>query len=138
MVEGSHENNSNKNSLRNSHQWTSREETKEIQISVGGEVQKVLHQEDQKSLPSDFEKYEETSHENEKESLETIEYNSEIHSTMDMDQRESIDRCLNCEGVPTNGCSQLCVGDIEIRFQNFSARKISHKHEYEDLVIDNE
>ena len=30
-------NNSNKNSLRNNHQCTSREETKELQISMGGE-----------------------------------------------------------------------------------------------------
>ena len=36
---------------------------------MGGDVEKVLHQEDRKSLPSDFEKYEETSHENEKDSL---------------------------------------------------------------------
>ena len=41
------------------------EETKEPPSYVGGEVEKVLHQEDWKSLPSDFEKYEETSHENE-------------------------------------------------------------------------
>ena len=57
---------------------------------------------------------------------------------MDMDQRASTDGCLNYEGVPTDGFSQLYVGDIEIRFQNVAARKISHKHEYEDLVIDNE
>ena len=39
-------NNSNNNSLRNNHQCTSREETKELQISVGGEEEKALHQED--------------------------------------------------------------------------------------------
>ena len=32
-------------------------------------------------------------------------------------QRASIDGSLNCEGVPTDGCSQLYVGDIEIRFE---------------------
>ena len=52
-----------------------------------------------------------------------------------MDQRESTDGCLNYEGVPTNGCSQLYVGDIEIIFQNVAERKISNKHENEDLVI---
>ena len=41
------------------------EETKESPSSLGGEVEKVLHQEDRNSLPSEFEKYEETSHENE-------------------------------------------------------------------------
>ena len=56
------ENNSNKNSLRNNHQCTSREEIKELQIFVGGEEEKALHQEDRKSLPNDFEKDDETSH----------------------------------------------------------------------------
>ena len=79
-------NNSNKNSLRNNHQCTSREETKELQIFVVGEEEKALHQEDRKSLPNDFEKYEETSHEKEEEYLETIEYHVETNSTMDMDQ----------------------------------------------------
>ena len=51
----------NANSLRNNQQPTSMEETKESPSSVGGEVEKVLHQEDQKTLLSDFEKYEETS-----------------------------------------------------------------------------
>ena len=53
------------NSLRNNQQSTSMEETKESPSSVGGEVEKVLHQEDRKSLPIDFKKYEEISHENE-------------------------------------------------------------------------
>ena len=107
------------------------EETKEPPSSVGGEWEKELHYEDRKSLPSDFEKYEETSHENEKLSLKIIEYHSETHSTVDMDQRASTDGCLNCEGVPTDGCSLLYVGDIEIRFENFSAIQISHAHIYE-------
>ena len=47
-----------------------------------------------------------------------------------MDQRETTDRCLNCEGVLTNGCSQLYVGDIEIRFENFAAIQGSNKNEY--------
>ena len=47
-------------------------ETKEPPSFVGGEVEKVLHQEDRNSLPSDFEKYEEISHENKEYYLETI------------------------------------------------------------------
>ena len=66
MVEGIYKKkNSNKNSLRNNHQYTSREETKELQISVGGEEEKSLHQEDRNSIPNDFEKYDEKSHEKE-------------------------------------------------------------------------
>ena len=53
-------------------------------------------------------------------------------------QRASTDGCLNCEGVPTDGCSQLYVGEIEITFENVVVRKIYHKHEDEDLVTDNE
>ena len=52
------------NSLRNSQQSTSIEETKEPPSFVGGEEKKALHQEDRKSLPSEFEKYEEKSHDN--------------------------------------------------------------------------
>ena len=59
------------------------EETKEPPSSVGGEIEKELHYEDQKSLPIDFEKDEETSHDNEKGSLETIGYHSETYSTME-------------------------------------------------------
>ena len=47
----------NENSLRNNQQCTSMEETKEPPISMGGEAEKALHQEDQKSLPNEFEKY---------------------------------------------------------------------------------
>ena len=50
----------------------------------------------------------------------------------------STNGCLNCEGVPTDGCSQLYVGDIEIRFQNVATCQISNNHEDEYLVIDNE
>ena len=57
---------------------------------------------------------------------------------MDMNQRESTDGCFNCEGVPTDGCSQLYVGDIEIRLENVAAIQSSHKHEYEYLVTYNE
>ena len=53
-------------------------------------------------------------------------------------QRESIDGSLNYERVPTDGCSQLYVGDIDIRFENVSTRQISHRHEDEYLVTDNE
>ena len=42
------------------------EETKDPPSSEGGETEKALHCEGQKSLPSEFEKYEEASHENEK------------------------------------------------------------------------
>ena len=45
---------------------------------------------------------------------------------------------MNYEGEPTDRCSQLYVGDIGIRFENFVARLISHKHKYEYLVTDNE
>ena len=45
---------------------------------------------------------------------------------------------MNCEGVPTDECSQLYVGDIEIRFENVVARQSSHEHEDEYLVADNE
>ena len=55
-----------------------------------------------------------------------------------MKQRASTDGCLNYEGEPTDGCSQLHVGDIEIRFENFAARKIYHQHKDEDLVVANE
>ena len=72
-------NNLNKNSLSNNRQCTSREETKELQNSMGGEEEKALHQEDRKPLLNEFEKYEETSHEKEEEYLETIEYHSETH-----------------------------------------------------------
>ena len=58
----------------------------------------------------------------------------ETHSTLDMKQRESTNGCLNYEGVLTNGCSHLYVGDIEITFESVSARQIFIKHENEDLV----
>ena len=51
-----------------------------------------------------------------------------------MKQIASIDGCLNYEGVPTDGCSQLYVGDIEIIFQNVDAIQIYSKHENEYLV----
>ena len=96
------------------------EETHEPPSSEIGEVEEVVHEEDQNSLPNYFQKYEETSHEKEEVYLETIEYHYETNSNMDMDQRASTDGCLNYEGVPTDGCSQLYIGDIEIRFQNVS------------------
>ena len=122
------------NSLRNNQQSTSMEETKEPPSSVGGETKEALHQHDQKSLPRDSKKDEETSHENEEDSLETIEYHSVTHSTVDMDQRASIDGCLNYEGVPIDGCSHLYVGEIEITFESVAARQTSIKHENEFLV----
>ena len=52
---------------------------------------------------------------------------------MDMNQRASTDEWLNYKGVPIDGCSQLYVGDIEMRFQNFVARKFSNEHKDEYL-----
>ena len=75
---------------------------------------------------------------NEEKYLETIEYHSETHSTVDMDQRASTDGCLNCEGVPTDGCSQLYVGDIEIIFENVAAIQIYHEHKGKEFVEANE
>ena len=57
---------------------------------------------------------------------------------MDMDQRASTNGCLNYEGVPNDGCSQLYVVDIEIRSENIAAIQISHESKYEDLVAANE
>ena len=45
---------------------------------------------------------------------------------------------MNYEGVHTDGCSQLYVGDIELRFENVAAIKISHKPKDGHLVTDNE
>ena len=56
---------------------------------------------------------------------------------MDMDQRASTDGCLNCKGVPTDGCSQLYVVDIEIRFENVAASQIYHEYKDEKLVAAN-
>ena len=127
--------NSNKNSLRNNHQCTNREETKELQISMSGEEEKVVHEEDRNSLPSDSEKYKEGSHKYEEFYIED---NSETHSTLEIKQRESNDGCLNYEGIPTNGFSHLYVGDIEIKSENVAAIKISHENKYEYLVTENE
>ena len=102
---------------------------------MGDEEEKALHEEDQNSLPNDLEKDEETSHEKEEEYLETIEYHFETNSTMDMDQRASTDGCLNYEGVPTDGCSHLYVGDIEINFESVAASQTSIKPENEYLVV---
>ena len=44
------------NSLRNNQQYTSMEDTNETLSSMGGEAKEALHQEDRKSLPSNFEK----------------------------------------------------------------------------------
>ena len=68
-----------------------KEETHEPLSSEIREVEEVVHEEDRNSLPSDFEKDEEKSHDNEEEYLETIEYHSKTNYTMDMDQRESTD-----------------------------------------------
>ena len=49
--------------------------------------------------------------------------------------RASTDGCLNYEGVPIDGCSQLYGGDIETIFQNVVGIQISSKHENEYLVV---
>ena len=46
-----------------------------------------------------------------------------------MKQWESTDGCLNYEKVPTDGCSHLYVGDIEINFESVSVSQNSIKHE---------
>ena len=51
-----------------------------------------------------------------------------------MKQRASTDGCLNYEGAPTDGCSHLYFGDIEITFENVSAIQISIKLENKDLL----
>ena len=111
-----------------------KEETHEPPSSEIGEVEEVVNEEDQNSLPSDSKKYEETSHEYEEVSIENTEHHFETHSTLEMKQRASIDGFLNYEGVPIDGCSQLYVTDIEIIFQNVVVRQISSKHENEDVV----
>ena len=55
-----------------------------------------------------------------------------------INQSEYTNGCLNFEGVPIDGYSQLYVGDIDIIFENFVAIQSSHKHEDEYLVTDNE
>ena len=109
-------NNSNINSLTNNNQCTNMEETKEPPSFVGGETEKELHYEDRKSLPNEYKKDEETLHEYEEVYIENIEYHFETHPTLEMKQRGSNDGCLNYEGLPTDGCSHLYVGDIEINF----------------------
>ena len=41
---------------------------------------------------------------------------------------------MNYEGLPTDGCSHLYVGNIEINFESVSASQTSIKHENEYLV----
>ena len=54
---------------------------------MGGETANELHYEDRKSLPSDSEKDEETSHEYEEVSIENTKDHFETHSTLEMKQR---------------------------------------------------
>ena len=61
-----------------------KEETHEPPSSEIGELEEVVHEEDQNSLPNDSEKYEETSHEYEEVSIENTEDNFETHSTLEM------------------------------------------------------
>ena len=68
-----------------------------------GEVEEVVHEEDQDSLPSDSKKYEYTSHEYEEVSIENTEDNFKTDFTLEMKQRASIDGFLNYEGVPRDG-----------------------------------
>ena len=41
---------------------------------------------------------------------------------------------MKYEGVPNDGCSQLYVSDIEIRFENIVTIQISHEPKDEDLL----
>ena len=95
----------------------------------------VVHEEDQNSLPSDSEKFEETSHEYEEFFIENTEDNFETHATLEMKQRASTDGCLNYEGVPTDGCSHLYVGDIETTFESVVPNQTFIKHKNEGLVV---
>ena len=105
------------------------EETHEPPSSEIGEVEEEVHQEEKNSLLSDSKKYEEISHYYEEFYIEIIEDHFETHSSLEMKQRAPTDGCLNYEGVPNNGCLEIYVGDIEIRFKNVSSSKISNKHE---------
>ena len=98
---------------------------------MGGEEEKVVHEEDRNSLPSDSEKYKEGSHKYEEFYIED---NSETHSTLEIKQRESNDGCLNYEILPTYGFSHLYVGDIKIISKNVAAIQLYHECKYEDLV----
>ena len=60
--------------------------------------------------------------------IENTEDNFETHATQEMKQRASTGGCLNYEGVPIDGFSQLYVGDIYIIFENVSSLQSSHKH----------
>ena len=101
-----------------------KEDTHEPPSSEIGEVEEVVHKEDQNSLPSDYEKYEDTLHEYEEVSIENIEDHFETHPTLEMKQTTSTAGCLNYEGVPTDGCSHLYLGDIDITFEVFLQAKI--------------
>ena len=81
-----------------------KEETHEPPSSEIVGVEEVVHEDDQNSLPSDSEKYEETSHDYEEVFIENTEDNFETHATLEMKQRASIDGCLNY-GVPIDGFS---------------------------------
>ena len=69
--------------------------------------------------------------------METEYKHTILTSEGSINQRET-DGSLNYERVITDWCSQLYVGDIEIKFENVSAIQISHEHKYEYLVADNE
>ena len=58
-----------------------REETHEPPSFEIGGVEEVVHEDDRNSLPSDSEKYEETSHEYEEFFIENTEDNFETHAT---------------------------------------------------------
>ena len=109
-----------------------KEETHEPPSSEIGGVEELVHEDDRNSLPSDSEKYEETSHEYEEVFIENTEDNFETHATLEMKQRASTDGCLKYEGVPIDGFSQIYVGDIDIRFKNVSSSqnsiKLPHHH----------
>ena len=63
-----------------------KEETHEPPSFEIGEVEEVVHEEDRNSLQSDYEKYQETSHEYEEFSIKNTEDNFETHSTLEMNK----------------------------------------------------
>ena len=123
-------NNSNVNSLRDNQQSISLEEhemrknqpTCEKNLDTPLQKETENHEVENQLSQGDFRE----EHKEESEYKHTILTDGGCEN-----QRESIDGSLNYERVPTDGFSQLYVGDIEIRFENFSAIQISHSHEYE-------
>ena len=78
------------------------EETKEPPSSVGGETKKELHYEDGKSLPSDYERDEATSHKYEEVSIENIEDHLETHNTINFEEFDYFLNGYRCNNENVN------------------------------------